>query len=170
MDGGGEDLRQLPELALLRARNRLVAAAEAASATGLDLTEHEHPRAFDDEVELTESASPVPRDDAKPPPQVEGGGRVLAGAAQRRTRGVYRDGVHDWPTVSRPTDTQASIVGSPGMPSSRRSSSTFTSRRVITRTLETNRAGRKMSHTHASDKRTSTHPSSRCCTSTTFAR
>src|SRR4030095_1550334 len=72
MDGGGEDLRHLPEPALLQARRRLVAAAEAGSTTGLDLTEHEQPRAFDHEVEFAESASPVPRDDVDTPTHIEG--------------------------------------------------------------------------------------------------
>src|SRR3954453_3471948 len=65
----------------------------------------------------------------------------------------------------------ASMSGASGIVvSSRRSSSTFTSRRVITCTLETNRAGRNMSQTHASVSRTCTHPSSTGSTSTLFAR
>ena len=50
------------------------------------------------------------------------------------------------------------VVGS----SRRASSSTLTSRRVMTRTLATNRAGRNMSHTQASIRSTCTQPPSRC--------
>ena len=42
--------------------------------------------------------------------------------------------------------------------------------RVMTRTLATNRAGRNMSHTHASARSTWTQPPSRCAMSTLFAR
>ena len=54
--------------------------------------------------------------------------------------------------------------------SSRRSSSTLTSRRVITCTLDTNRAGRNMSQTQASVSYTCTQPASTGSISTLFAR
>ena len=66
----------------------------AVATARLDLTEDECPLAFDDEVELAESAPPIPGDDAEPATRIQGRCSVLARAAERRARSTSAASPH----------------------------------------------------------------------------
>src|SRR5438093_9858530 len=160
-----EGLAERAELPALPPVDGVEPRPEPIAASRLDLAEHEEVPTHEHQVELTDPAPPVACDDAEPSSDVPG----LGGRFARTSRA--RSCIHAR-TIRPATDTLArQTSGVSGMlVSSRRSSSTFTSRRVITRTVETNRAGRNMSQTHASPSSTWTHPSSSCATSTLLAR
>ncbi len=83
-----------------------------------------------DQIDLTAGDGDVAPDDLRTGPREHSSGDPLAG-----------------PTYERP---MGGSIGAPGS-----SSSMFTSRKVRTRTLVRNRAGRYMSHTHASSSSSS---------------
>src|SRR5436190_14512516 len=120
---------QSPHPGLLVPGHGLDRQAEGVAGTALDLAEHEGAGGPHDEVELAVAAPPVPGHHLVPPGLVPGRDGVLP-CDPERPAGLRH--------VALP---QSSFSGS---------SSTFTSLNVTTRTDDTKRAGRYISHTHAS--------------------
>ena len=127
--------------------------------------------AREDEVEFADAAAPVPGEHPIPTiAVVTSRGRFADGTGGRSLvghRATVRAGSD---RVSARSGDQWEASGIVVVSSRRASSSTLTSRRVMTRTLETNRAGRNMSHTQASIRSTWIQPPSMCWTSTLLAR
>src|SRR5438132_736238 len=131
---------QAAEPTLLHRRHRLGRDPEAGARPGLHLAEDDAALPGDDQVELTLPAAPVPAEDGVAPARVPGGGKVLAPGAQ---------------VEPPPVDRRPAGAGRRHQISLPASSSTLTTLNVTTWTSETNRAGRYMSHTHASWRWTS---------------
>src|SRR5262249_40386188 len=149
--------RQPADPQLLGPRHRLHRRPERLAASGLDLA-HDHERtAADHEIELTVTAAPVAGH------HLEALTFVPARRQGLPVRAAGAVGVHLWASVSdvvtgpgAPGNAPRRLTGAGAYSSTRGSSSTFTSLKVRTRTLGTNRLLRYMSHTQASRSSTCT--------------